>query len=384
MPRPSKGARLYLRKRPDRAPVFVIKDSGGVEISTGTESREQAERLLAEYIGNRHRPDRALDAESLTIAQALTIYAEDHAPSLSDPARVGYAIDALDSFWGDDPISSIKGARCRTYATHRNDHGASNSTVRRELGVLQAALNHCAKEGHLLAAPRLWRPEEGEPRLRWLTRTEAAWMLRAARRLRIDGRHLAKFILVGYYTGTRKSAILSLRIDQPGTDGGWIDTENGILYRKPIGRRQTKKRQTPARVPRQLLAHVKRWKANGARFVVQDHEGNRIGDIRKGWARMVELAEELSEQSGRPVRLRQDGESGDYVTPHVLKHTACTWAMQRGADLWDAASFFGTSVETLEKVYGHHHPDHQGSAVAAMESRVSGARPRNSEGQVLK
>jgi len=35
--------------------------------------------------------------------------------------------------------------------------------------------------------------------------------------------------------------------------------------------------------------------------------------------------------------------------------------MQNGADLWDAAGFLGMTVATLERVYGHHHPDHQAS-----------------------
>ena len=50
---------------------------------------------------------------------------------------------------------------------------------------------------------------------------------------------------------------------------------------------------------------------------------------------------------------------GAEVVPHILRHTAITWAMQAGVDLWEASGFFGVSVEVLERVYGHHHPDHQ-------------------------
>jgi len=358
--------------------VWVIRDEGGIEKSTGTSNRLDAENILAAYIAGKTRPRNPATPDELTIAQALTIYGEDHAISLKAPERIGYAIDALDPFWGDLPVSSIKGATCRNYHAHRRDQGVSDSTVRRELGALQAALNHCAREGHLITAPVVWRPAESPPRARWLTRREAAWMLRAARALRIDGRHLAKFILVGLYTGTRKAAILSLSIDQPSPTGGWIDPDQGVLYRLPMGAQQTKKRQTPARLPRQLLGHVRRWKASGARFVVEDHRGNRVGDIRKGWAHMVALAEDMARENGIELDLG-DGQ-GRYITPHVLRHTACTWAMQRGANIWDAASYLGMSIETLERTYGHHHPDHQGSAVAAMESRVSGAGPRNSNG----
>jgi len=27
--------------------------------------------------------------------------------------------------------------------------------------------------------------------------------------------------------------------------------------------------------------------------------------------------------------------------------------------MWEAAGYLGMTVETLEEVYGHHHPDHQ-------------------------
>ena len=56
------------------------------------------------------------------------------------------------------------------------------------------------------------------------------------------------------------------------------------------------------------------------------------------------------------------------VTPHTLKHTAITWAMQNGVTTWEAAGFFATSQETIEKVYGHHSPGFMESARRAMEN----------------
>jgi hypothetical protein len=50
--------------------------------------------------------------------------------------------------------------------------------------------------------------------------------------------------------------------------------------------------------------------------------------------------------------------------------------MQHGADLWQAAGFLGMTVETLQAVYGYHHPDFQREAAA-----ITGA-PNRSAGQV--
>ena len=54
----------------------------------------------------------------------------------------------------------------------------------------------------------------------------------------------------------------------------------------------------------------------------------------------------------------EDAGLGPEVTPHVLRHTAATWLMQAGVDMWEAAGFLGMTVEMLSQRYGHHHPAH--------------------------
>jgi MoxR-like ATPase len=138
------------------------------------------------------------------------------------------------------------------------------------------------------------------------------------------------------------------------------DTERGILYRQPVGRRQTKKRAPEARLPRPFVATVRRWRAAGDRYVVQTYRGERVADIRKGWARAKILAGELAAKKGVHIDLSD-------VTPHTLRHTAITWALQGGARLWDVASYFGASAQTIERTYGPHSPHHQETAVRALE-----------------
>jgi hypothetical protein len=45
--------------------------------------------------------------------------------------------------------------------------------------------------------------------------------------------------------------------------------------------------------------------------------------------------------------------------------------MHQGVDLWTAAGYLGMTVEVLEGVYGHHHPDHLADAGTGV-SRPSG------------
>lgn len=361
MPRPSKGARLYQRSDG----TFSILD-GKIERRTGTSSRAEAESQLAEYIRRRGSPSGPAEPDQISIGDVLTSYVEEHAPHVADPLRIINALDPLTAFWGELRVSAITKNTCRRYAATRvTARGAApgktrpiaDATIRRELGILRAALRYCEQEGRLTRAPAVHLPDKPQPKDRWLTRNEAARLVRAARHAeQIEGRgkpqardrarHLAYFILIGLYTGTRKEAILSLAF-APHTSGGWVDVEKGVMYRAAQDMRLTAKRKPPVKMPRKLLGHMRRLKAKGQRWVVQ-YNGARIADIKTAWARACEAA----------------GIEG--ATPHTLRHTAITWAMHAGVQLADAAGFFGVSVKVLEEVYLHHHPEFQNETAAAM------------------
>ena len=302
----------------------------------------------------------------MTIDACLASYGEEHAVHVAAPQTIGYAFDALARFWSGRHVSEINSSTCRAYANSRMTKfgkPASPGTVRRELNVLQAAINYCFREGKLNSSAKVLLPAQPSPKERWLTRQEAAWLLRAARNLNVTGKHLADFILHGLYTGSRKGTILSMHINTPSVSGGHVDTSQGLLYRKPTGKVMTKKRQGTARLPQRYLAHLRRQAKNGRKYVVEDHQGLRVGDIKTGWSRAVVLAGKLARAKGITINLSD-------VTPHTLKHTAITWALQKGASPWDAAGYFSTSVQTIEKVYGHHSPNHQRSAVEALNRRA--------------
>lgn len=299
----------------------------------------------------------------MSIAEALNTYGEEHAPNVRDPARIGYAIEALVNWWGDRPVSTITRETCRAYGRDRRKvsqrhpetgepleyQQCAPGTIRKELGVLSAALAYCRDEGRLLTPPKVHLPERPAPRERWLTRQEAARMLWAAYR-HPETKHIARFILVAIYTGTRKTAILKLRF-MPNLSGGYVDTASARLYRRPAGQIETKKKTPPIPIAPRLSAHLRRWERQGARHVVS-FEGQGVSSIKTAWASVVR-------RSGL-----QD------VTPHTLRHTAITWACQSGmAELWELSGYFGLSMETMNKIYAHHHPDYQQNAVAAVGGR---------------
>ena len=75
-------------------------------------------------------------------------------------------------------------------------------------------------------------------------------------------RHVARFILIGLYTGTRAGAIATAS-PYRAEGKSFVDLENGIFNRLAMGKRATTKRQTPVPLPNRLLAHLRRWSRLG-------------------------------------------------------------------------------------------------------------------------
>jgi len=265
----------------------------------------------------------------------------------SKPQETAARIIRLLQFWGDKNLSEIGKNNCKRYAKSRS----TPSAARRELEDLKSGVNYFIKEngisGHV---PAMWLPEKSLPRHRWLTRQEAARFLRTLWRARdpLTGeytrRHVARFFLIGLYTGTRAGAICGAAIG-PTIGHGYVDLEEGVFYRKPRDVNENKKRQPTCRLPDRLIAHLKRWQRIGIsrRFVVE-YRGNPIKSVRTAW-----------DATRRELGMND-------VMRHTLRHTAATWLMQAGTDPWEATQFLGMSLQTLLDNYAHHHPDFQKTA----------------------
>ena len=365
MSRPSKGARLIAQKErrgPDGSllerAVWIIRD-GAVKRSTGvgvTDDRRappDAEQALSRYLAEKHTAPRDgyRPLAEIPVADVIAIYVADCAARQARPKEVGQRAKALLAFWGSRTLAQVSGETCRAYV--------AKGGTRRQLEDLRAAIEHHLREGLHREIVRVVLPEKGEPRQRWLSRSEAARLIWSAYRYREiqkgvatdrrSRRHVARFVLVAVYTGTRAGAICSAAF-APTEGRGWINLESGVFYRRAAGERETTKRKAPVRLPDRLLAHLRRWKRHDI-CVAHPVEWNRrpVRDVDKAFGNARDAA----------------GLSDD-VTPHVLKHTAITWAMQNGMSKEDAAGFFSTTVETIERHYWHHHPDFQREAAARM------------------
>ena len=362
MARKAEPPRLYLRVRKGRESTWTIKHNG-TETATGYSEAEHAEASakLAEYTAAfKTQSDRGeTRAAKLTVASILAYYKEKHVPSLARPAEDIARIENLEAFFGSRGLLEINGGLCREFIEWRRSPGCGDSAARRELKTLRAAIGFWHSEYTLDVMPKITLPAEGEPRADYLTRDQAAKLLWAAWKGNMamgiaPNKHIARFILIGLYTGTRTSAILGLRWF-PGISNGWIDLENGLLYRKGAGQRATKKRQPTVKLHKRLAVHAARWRrldlAAGISSVIS-WNGVPIAKPR-AWHNVRKAAGLTVEQ----------GFTFDPVKHH-LRHTATTWQLQAGVDPWEVAGYVGMTVDMLVKVYGHHSPRLQQNAAS--------------------
>jgi len=305
------------------------------------------------------------------VAEVLSIYDQDKGAGQANQRTYLSRMQRLNDWWGAKMLADVNGQTCRAYAESRGNRGGA----RRDLQDLQAAISYHLTQGLHREVVKVALPEPGHPRDRWLTRSEAARLLWAAWRYReaqkrhrgpAKGKtlptskrplqHVARFILIALYTGTRAEAVASA---SPYRDEGrsWVDLDAGVFHRLQEGRKPTKKRQPVVRLPTHLLAHMRRWKEHAiatSHFV--EFNGKPIGSVSKGFAHAVKLA----------------GLEGK-VTPHTLRHTAATWQAMNGTSKEEAASFLGMSTAIFESTYWHHSPDFQKAAAGNFRPK----RPAN-------
>lgn len=210
MPRKSEGPRL--RQRPNRKQWFIryIDPATGRQRdqSTGTEDRREAEIKLAEFLlGWAEPPEARMRRSGMLIAEALARYAfyKEKAGSVE---RFKYSMKRLLPFWGHRMVDEIDEELVLDYLLA--NPGRSRGTLRRELSDLRAAVNYVARKRFVnpIDFPEL--PRDSDPKQNWLLENEFAQLLWCSRKLTKSRYNLLTFLMIAFYTGARKSAIMDL------------------------------------------------------------------------------------------------------------------------------------------------------------------------------
>jgi integrase len=341
MARRNQGPRLKWHRYGAAYYICWSENGRSHERSTNTGNIQEAQAIFAEWLALRQKPTGPSSPAETLVTDILTDYALARGEKVIGRETLANNITALARLWEGKTVADVP-SYVPTYLKKRN---LSPGTMRRELGVLRTAINHAHTHGKLTQPVAVDLPQSPLPKNRFLTRMEAAALIRAAKLDPKARLYMPLFIFIGLYTGRRKEAILSLRWPQIDLDAKLIDFEIA-------GRSRTKKRRGRIPIPDRLLPHLIRARRRGSDLGPVLHiNGKPIGNIKKGFT----------------AACRRAGIDG--VTPHTLKHTAITWACQSGVDLYQLSGFFAVTMKTLTETYAHHHPDYMKEAANSVGFR---------------
>jgi integrase len=286
------------------------EQSGRVQrISLRTTDSVEAQQRYAAFLAQGHaitdpRPG------GITVSQALTQYQTEHVDQnvLARP-RALFAISHLKAFFGHTPLADIDIPASRAYAEARRRDEVTDSTIRRELGVLRAAANHTLKWRRITPdkMPSIELTPEAHQEAAWLTKDELRRVIETA-----DGK-LKAFIRIAYYTAGRRASVENLRKSQ-------IDLRQGrINLRAPdetVIQRKSKKRRPIVPLFPEIRSLIERL----------------MMDSRTEWL--------FGEPSGmyRPFRKHLTRLGLEHKAfPHVLRHSRATHLLQDGVSVYDVA-----------------------------------------------
>lgn len=319
------------------------------KVSLATSRRDEAEVKFADFLLNSRDIRAPRSAGELKIARALDDYYEEHVlEKCAAHRRQAEAIAHLKEFFGDRPVSAVDIPASVDYANARKagrigggrrckNKVGSPSTIRRELNVLVAAVNHARKRKRTTVQPFVELPPEKrlgqDDEAPYYTREELKRIFDEASRFDIENdTDVEPFIRLLYQTGARRKSIETLTRDQVK-----MDTRR-ILLQKP-GKKATKKRQPIVPILTSMEPGLKSLMAGNAQKLFEQ------ADYYRHYRKVAEAA----------------GIDEDRRHPHIMRHTRATHLLQDGKSIYDVAKLLGDTIRTVEQVYGHHSAEHLAS-----------------------
>lgn len=354
MPKRNPGAHIKYRKDRNCWEVIEFVDGKRKRLATGIRSRNDAEAELAKILVLRVDPRK--NERDITLGELIAYYVREHVPTLNNATTAIKCMERIIPFWGNLKLDSIKKSKSLEYMEYRKGEfkkwqkqysykglrELSPETVRREIEQLQAVVSYAYRDNIIGVCPYIWKPSKSKPRSRWLTRNEAASLIRAARNNEKTRDYLPIFIIIGLYTGARSAAILNLRWHHVDFKNNLIDFTKGYDSKTKQG--------AIVPIPKKLAQVLRSQKKYGTNIGYVVHINQmKIKSVKRGFATACKNA------------------GLEDVTPHTLRHTCASWLVQKGVPTAKVAKYLGhTSPQMIEKTYGHLNPSHLSEIIEAL------------------
>lgn len=301
--------------------------------SLGTpEVREAHERLLGWWLANRRLANER--PESVTLAEILTRYYDDHASKKASSTQAEIACAKLAAFSGGLALPEFNIAEQRRFITQMQSDGYSAGYIRRTLSVGKAALTWAWTNELVKLVPNVQLPQDGAPRDRTLSLVEMGALFNA-----VDEMHVYRFLVLLCATWARPDAILDL-------DGERCDHERRLITLNPPGRPQTKKFR-PVLPMVAGAAHA----CSVTTGPVIAWRGKPLASIKTAWRRL---------------RTRAGLDAG--VIPYLVRHTMATEARAAGAPPWEIEGWLGHKRPGTSERYAKFAPDYLGATASVVDA----------------
>lgn len=240
--------------------------------SSGSESEAQARKLLKKRLGEMGR-GRLIGPveEKVTLEEMAQDLVRDYETNgKRSIASARLSISHLSGFFGLDKALDITTDRVRAYVSHRQDEGASNGSINRELAALKRMFSLAVQAGKLSAKPYIPTLEENNARQGFL---DHGGFLILRENLLAYLKDPVSFL---YFSGWRVSEMRALE---------WrdVDLAGKVVRLRPEISKNKDGRLLP--LSGELLEIIERGgevRRLDCPFVFHVN-GQRIGDFRKAW-----------------------------------------------------------------------------------------------------
>jgi integrase len=341
---------IYLR--PDSPHYWMSLQVKGKRrrLNTGISDRRIAEELFAGWKVElaRERWLGPVQAESdRMLNELIREYLVKVTPrkSLDSQRRDLVVFEHLPKEWDNLLLSELTPKMIDDYMSERLET-VCFATVSKELGILKSAYRNAIRWEWVNRNPLAGMSlnQEGEGRLRWLTREEESRLLLAC------APWLQDMVIVGLDTGLRRANLVGLQ-------RAWLYHDGKVLI---IPRQNTKLKKSAVTVP--LTTRVAK--------IIHAHCEASTGPYI------------FIRQNGRPYShaavstafIRSARHAGfNDVSLHTLRHTFVSRLVQAGRPLAEVAALAGHRDIRMTLRYGHLAPRHLEESIQALESHLCGA-----------
>ncbi len=265
------------------SPIWRMKyrDSRGIvhKESTHTANKDEAKRLLKIKVGRATEGKPVIPhAERITVTElAEDLQTEYRVNGRRSAARLEFSLQHLLRFFGAMRATRVGPADVRAYIAQRQEAGAANATINRELAALKRMFKLGVNAEKVYRAPHIPLLREHNVRKGFFEREQFE-----AVRNHLPA-YLRPVITFAYITGWRRGEVLSLQWPQvdfaAGTvrlEPGTTKNDDGRLFVMTPELRECLEAQR-ARTPRDVP-----W--------VFSRDGEQIGEFRKSWRTACEKA----------------------------------------------------------------------------------------------